>query len=1104
MQRFSTPRLLLPDGGRSEAALLDALRGLGLPVGNAELATAENILGGLSVPSLLDPAIEPDHVVRAWGALLATRRHEDPTGLLLALAAMANVFRRHDPHLDQSLATRHWNPERTASEAVIRLFGTEFNIGRRLVPDRRRRTIGRALLVEALATSTRVTAEIHSTPSRLRFHGQRGVAYLLLARGEFSSSTEALLEAASTELAASRRLGDNSLQHFEYAIETLLRRDQKKTSVSLITEAEALLARVGLVSRRLAYNAGDIALRHGIEAMADGRPNDALPHYSQAIEAYSAGLAIESRQFDIPGDDLRAKRGYARLRAYYASSTSGNVHSAADLDGIIDDLTCGQPDPYTGATPLPEALLQRAILLRSSGDLESAIRDLSRALECSRRRPPGDVQSRVRCQFSECHLERALGEHDPSAAEAALRDLLAVDEAADPSIPLLAGAVRYIVGARGHRTTTGLIREVATKLRALMRRPHCVGATRAFAASYLAGLLFRLGDLIYEQELREVCALYTEAVDLSEEAPSPEVLALGADAKLRLAKLLLASGHDQEEPRSLLEDSIELLKTSISAVDRASDAYDQQVAHSKAGEALVRLSSLTGDVKHAEDAARHLERSKDLGNDAAELFGLLGDCYYRIGRARTDMTALQEAVRLKEAARARADASKEHSVSMRENWSVSARIHETIWRHGGSRRELASAIQCALSAHSADPAWPWPTFQLATMRDAAGPEFERTLHAASFSRDVDPRLEAALRYGTTQALEALGAELAVQQDEFSRRVLGGRTSVYVIDDPHALLSDTIVLKRNTARNAEREATDAQRFAGFLGTCGADPQFRLPRPIAVVPMQDSAAVYAMRHARGRELGAFVVDGLRHGKPVDVHLYERVVDFLAWFHAWSWREGTGIGPNRPVQLLRTVESIARAWTLAVDDPGTYETVCSLMTALVPERAVGLRKKDAHPENWLVSSRGEIVLVDLESTTLLPVFYDFCQLVDDYPFFAVTRHGMEQRKELLQTYERHLEQRIPEVSMGDLVDGDDWAVACGFTLLRAAFGIARILRATANREPTTTSSSLRSTTMRREHYVQLIDWFADEGPSAPLVACARHLAETVRILGPPVQAQ
>lgn len=1097
MQRFAASRLLMPSCRRSEAALVEAISTLGVRVERSDLDVAGKILGGVPIGEVLKTATEPAVAVGAWQALMEAmgrREHNDSIPLLVALAAMTLTLVHEKERVLGAIEARGWNADRTASEAVMRLFGTEFNLGRRLVPDRRHRATGRALLTEAVATSAHISVWMHSPASRLRYHGMRGVAYLILARGEFSPSKLALLEATSAELAESQRLGDRSPQHVEYAVEALVRRNQIDPSPSLLDDAQTLINQTGIVSRRLAYDAGDIWLGRGVLALAESGYGFALECLQSAVTAYTAGLQLARRRFDMEDGDLRAKRGYARLRAHHIESRLSIEASLEELDELIGDLECGEPDVYSGLTPLPEALLWRAARLRASGDLDRAIQDLTRAVQfpapTATRPEVVEVAGRARCQLAECRLELALREPDTAAVESELRVLLAVAPQFDPSIPLLANAARQIVMDRGQLLAAPLVREVASTLRNLMDRPHCQGRARAFAASYRAGLLLRLGDQIDTPELRETCELYTLAVEGSGGDSAPEVLALAADAKLKLAKLLLRSGTRSDEPQMLLEDAAGLLEASIAAANRASESFDEKVAHSKLGETYLRLGSLSDQPEHTEAATRHLEESHRLGNNTPELLGLLGDCYYRLGRAKRDIEWLRRAANLKQSARSPESESVKHDVSMRENWSLTARIEHAIWEIRGDPDALNSAYRAALRAHVCDTRWPWPVFQLAALRRAGGGDVEAGRPPPDLLSRVDPRLVDALRQGTPESLEEVAAHLAVENEEFRRRVLGGRTQVYVLDDPHGLLSGTIVLKRNTKSNAEREAADAMALGDALRACGNDPSFLVARPLAVVPLDGTSSVYAMAHVQARELGSVVVRAHQEGRSTAA-LMERVVDFLAWFHSWSWQRGIGVESQAPTELRKVAASISNSWLEAGSNLADVQGLRGHLVGVLPAWAATVRKKDAHPENWLVTSRGEVVLIDLESTKQLPVLYDLCQLLDDYPALSVDRDGIRQRRVLMDKYLQSLAARIPDWGDRQWIAGDAWTALCGFILFRVSFGLARLLRRSRGSGDETTSSALRSSDLRRRHYFHLLEWLARDGPVPSVVACARHLS-------------
>ncbi len=370
----------------------------------------------------------------------------------------------------------------------------------------------------------------------------------------------------------------------------------------------------------------------------------------------------------------------------------------------------------------------------------------------------------------------------------------------------------------------------------------------------------------------------------------------------------------------------------------------------------------------------------------------------------------------------------------------------------------------------------------------------RTRGRAQYSKgsaepECDSELLTLVAEANASELEKRAAKLAIENEEFRQRVLGGRLrSVYVLDDPHRLLSEAIVLKRNRADVAEREFTEARSLAVYLRRQDADPLLKVAWPMALVPLDKDSAVLAMKHVKGTELGSAVVRSNRAGSRPPLDKYTRAIDFLAWFHAWAWRKGSS-EPRRPVALLKVATSIAASWKRLGFGSQDSNLLRELLVEVLPKQAIHVRKKDAHPENWLVGPRGEVALLDLESTAPLPVYYDLAQLLDDYPLCTVDAGGMLIRAKLVDQYKSSLARRIPEIR-DELMAADPWPIVCGFVLYRAAFGLVRLSRAMA-RGDATSSSALRSFGERRLHYEQLATWFIENAPTTGIGQCATQIA-------------
>jgi len=434
--------------GANQAAsaqqLIAAVSDLGLLADDDAIRRCGELLGGLSLAKAFDSRTSPEDLTTAWHALMGTRVQAGDVVKRISQAAMFNVFARGDADLVTAIKSRGWNFERTRSEAAFRLFGTEFNMGRRLIPTRPKRKLARALLEEALATASLVDVDSHSSKAQIQFYGMRGVTYLLLARGSIVGARSELLACASEDLLRSRQLGDRSSQHFEYEIEVLLRRAQLEADDRFLETAEQLLVDSGVASRRLAYNAGDLALARGITAMSGERYEDAAQRFREAVDRYSKGLDLPIGKPGMSDDELVSKRGYARLRAFYAESRLG-YDDPDQIEMAISDLERGKPDPETGAFALPEALFWRAWRHRAEGRRDLAVHDLERALSASPITAVMveslDVSQRIEIALAECRIEDAIEQADVAALEPALTILIN----ANPGCPF--------VGPRGRKRT---------------------------------------------------------------------------------------------------------------------------------------------------------------------------------------------------------------------------------------------------------------------------------------------------------------------------------------------------------------------------------------------------------------------------------------------------------------------------------------------------------------------------------------------------------------------------------------------------------------------------------------------------------------------------
>ncbi|MGC3990806.1 MAG: hypothetical protein QM796_14220 [Chthoniobacteraceae bacterium] len=131
----------------------------------------------------------------------------------------------------------------------------------------------------------------------------------------------------------------------------------------------------------------------------------------------------------------------------------------------------------------------------------------------------------------------------------------------------------------------------------------------------------------------------------------------------------------------------------------------------------------------------------------------------------------------------------------------------------------------------------------------------------------------------------------LRNKEFERLRLGGQNYVYVVDDPHRLLSESYVFKHTLKTSAERDLKTIREFQQFLDVHNAPKQFGLPEALRVAPLDKTTAVYLMRKSSGVQLGRLVIRAIAGDGQNPKQHFGEALRFLAFYHAWNGRKGGG---------------------------------------------------------------------------------------------------------------------------------------------------------------------------------------------------------------------
>lgn len=341
----------------------------------------------------------------------------------------------------------------------------------------------------------------------------------------------------------------------------------------------------------------------------------------------------------------------------------------------------------------------------------------------------------------------------------------------------------------------------------------------------------------------------------------------------------------------------------------------------------------------------------------------------------------------------------------------------------------------------------------------------------------------AIRFGEPTQLYRRGCKLALQNKEFARREFGSRQLVYVLDDQHRLLRQSFVFKHTDRRMAEHEVSALEGFQEYLRITGAPEFFRLPEPIAILPLEDDQVGYVMRRARGEQLGQLVMHS--PGTSETIQAYERAIRFLAYYHAWGVEKTGTRTTDDTASLVLKATRFFKGCGISVEDRNRLSRT---IQDVIPPSLPGLLKKDAHPENWLIDAGGNVVMLDLETRTFCPVFFELAQLIDDYPFVEVAPEGWRIRMKFCETYADTL------LSLN--VNSQNYCKALpgayeAFALLRAAFGLAR----NRTKARWSSSSAVRDSSVRDSHYLRILVFLSGAGISLNVRNCAALLESHFR---------
>jgi tetratricopeptide (TPR) repeat protein len=878
-------------------------------------------------------------------------------------------------------------------------------------------------------------------PSMRLLFGMRGVANILIARLERNPD---LFRQGAADLECARDHGDASTENRVYRHECASRIYELVQDPAALDLMKSLLDEGDRGTRQHLADTARYEQFVASRAIHEGTAG-ADSHVEAGLAACEKALALPMQQ-GASDEMLLSLRGFL----YFLKSELVGldpVAAIAALDAAVADLRQAASGGFGGAS-LARALQRRGAILKAT-DLKAARTDLEEAL-ASLGGGNQEAVARTRLQIESSLLDLSLREKIANLEYDGLLEtceaLLGYEQQAARHTLRITRALRICWTELDGTPPPALLSlsQRALDLTPSPRDPVWTDARLGFVLCDAACLSHRLDQGAPSARTLE---LFREGL-ARHIGPLASVLGQAGDAALEAGQYHARLGRSSEAA-PYFQDAINRYEAALASVTEDDVGFSPMVCHSKLGLAYLRLRVDATDAERVvRQAIFHFETSRALGNETPHLIGLLGDAHYRIGNQLSDLTELRTALDYKRRALSMGSDS-------REAHSIMGRICHLLFKIEGGPDHLTEAIIETLRAQDASVQWPWPLFQLAEFAEAT--ESDRQAVVPNLSQDLRERAEIALfEAGNSTRLRELAVQVAIGNEEFKQAVLGGRSGVYVLDDPHRLLSRSMVFKPTKRGNASTEVELVKGLSAFIRERKLARKFGLPIPISVVEAGGEKVVYAMQRTRGEGLHRVIMGESDSGYHGEAEV-GRALEFLALFHSWAGRKERPKSGNR---------SLATSFTTYVKDLGFGEVEARQMANdfdwLLPPGLPYVRKKDAHPENWLVGPYGRIIMLDLEASATVPCLLEVAQLIDDYPVLPASDAGWEARLALCAKYwDKTFGEPVPDFA------GQAFGA---FVVFRCAFGLFycghKLNRGGA-------SPALHMYENRRRHYRALLEY-------------------------------
>jgi RNA:NAD 2'-phosphotransferase (TPT1/KptA family) len=278
-------------------------------------------------------------------------------------------------------------------------------------------------------------------------------------------------------------------------------------------------------------------------------------------------------------------------------------------------------------------------------------------------------------------------------------------------------------------------------------------------------------------------------------------------------------------------------------------------------------------------------------------------------------------------------------------------------------RQRGEVVKELILMSVAAPASASPILLIAQDVEANGP-----VELLSETADSGSVIARAAVAGDWKELMRTAAGRAINNPDLSIAPMGGRSGVTTVGDYYGLVGQTFVFKDVYAVAVEREQRRAADLRAAINAAGRADDFLVSEHLDTVPLGADTVRSIRRFIPGRPV-SIAAQEADHDERVT--LLARTAEYLGFMN--TVEEATQDGVRRELK----VKEVGR-WIRAI---GVSEPIGHFdeWWTLVSDAGV-TRRRDAHLDNWVLTSDGHLLALDLEAIGSRPVGYELAQITDD----------------------------------------------------------------------------------------------------------------------------